>query len=459
MKVSFVVCNLIAVFACFFSFASDKPAVPFADGARYGAIGDSITHNGWYPIYLDAFYRTRYPERTIQIYNFGISGDSAGGVLGRYVWDIAPHPINTATVMLGMNDVGRDLYQSNEPDAEILKQRQARIDGYERNMRRIVDYLVKKDVQVTLITPSIFDDSSSVGYGNRPGVNEALGECARLVQVIAQEYGIPVIDVYGPMQTLNAGLQSVDPSASVVGKDRIHPGGAGHLAMTYWMLKAQGVSGTVSFVDINAASRLLVEAENCRVEDLHADAESVSFTYSAGALPFPVDHAAAVALEWVPFVDELNREIFKVAGLDDGEYVLKIDGNVIRTYTATELAHGVNIAMEANTPQFRQSQKLWDLCTQRGKLVQQLRSLVMVEIGASRSLPRPVTLEQIEPLLEARLQAAQGKAWEPYIRKTGEQYLNDKPLESDMLLRVSELEQDMREIAVPETRRVSIVKR
>ena len=49
-------------------------AAPFKDGDRVVFFGDSITHGGFYGEYMNLFYATRYPERSIWFSNSSVIG-------------------------------------------------------------------------------------------------------------------------------------------------------------------------------------------------------------------------------------------------------------------------------------------------------------------------------------------------------------------------------------------------
>jgi lysophospholipase L1-like esterase len=429
-----------------------------AEGIRLGLIGDSITHDGNYPIYLDAFYYTRFPHTSVETINLGISGDSAGGVLGRFRWDIAPRDMNGAVVMLGMNDVGRHLYSPGEPSPETLAKRQQQIENYNKYISRIVELLKEKGVEVTLVTPSSFDDTSTQNSPNLPGVNLALAECSARVKKIAEENSLAVIDIHTSMTRLNTELQADDPAFTIVGKDRVHPGSPGHLAMMYWFLKAQEVSGEIAHVSLDVADARATGKRNCTLSDLSVSHDRVQFDYLAGALPFPVPPEATRALNWVPLVKDLNQETLQISGLDEGDYQLEIDGERVRAYSSAELAAGVNLALEPSTPQARQARRVLELCVQKGRIIRRLRTIIKVEFDAAPKLPRPVTLEEVRPLLENRLKAAVGKPWESYVERTGAAYLKDKILEDELQRQVADLTTEARKAAIPEQHRVVITR-
>ena len=66
------------------------------------------------------------------------------------------------------------------------------------------------------------------------------------------------------------------------------------------------------------------------------------------------DPLVALAIRSSDFVQALNQEPLKVRGLAAGRYALKIDGETAGTFTAEQLAAGVNLA-ELPTPMARQA--------------------------------------------------------------------------------------------------------
>jgi len=236
-----------------------------------------------------------------------------------------------------------------------------------------------------LFTPTIFDDTAELA-GNVPkqaGLNPGLARFADVVRELASESGASCVDFYEPMDRLNRQMQAANPAFTLVGPDRIHPGAPGHLVMTYLLLRAQRAPSLVSRVTVDAASRRVVTVENGEAE--WADAPpaatgAVVFRWRARALPFPVDAAATPARAWVPFDAELNQEILRLSGLKPGRYELSIDGQPLRTWTAEELAAGVNLAVEVGTPQHRQAAEVAKLLRTRHTLIAgNLRFIAMAE--------------------------------------------------------------------------------
>ena len=66
------------------------------------------------------------------------------------------------------------------------------------------------------------------------------------------------------------------------------------------------------------------------------------------------DPLVALVLQSSDFMEALNQEPLTVRGLAAGRYTLKIDSEPAGTFTAEQLAHGINLA-ELPTPMARQA--------------------------------------------------------------------------------------------------------
>ena len=402
-----------------------RGAAPFGNGDRVCFVGDSITKQGGYHAQILLFYATRLPDVRLQTWNCGIAGDTATGAVKRYDWDIAPHKPTVVSVMMGMNDVGRGYYAGKAPDRTVLARRQQAIDRNIASMDKIVQRVAADGARVILITPSLYDQTGRQEAQCLFGVNDALKACAEGVRQIARRHvGATVIEFNAPMAAINAEWQREDPAFTVVGKDRVHPGAAGHFVMAYLFLKAQGVPGTVAVMELDAGQKSVTGQENCSITDVSVTLDRISFACLERALPFPVDQKSRGALQLVPFVSELNREILQVSGLRKGAYELRIDGKPVLTATSDALTQGINLAVVSDTPQYKQALAVERLVTKRHGLEKVIRTYALLK---QQFFPdqETVTPAMEKEILQRNLEKLKGKdgIWNNYRRTMIESYL------------------------------------
>jgi lysophospholipase L1-like esterase len=376
-------------------------ASAFQDGDRVCFIGDSITAAGIYQQYIELFYATRFPQRKIQYFNCGIGGDTASAIVEaadfRVRHDVLGHSPTVATIMLGMNDINGRLYTKEAMGEDLAARRQAALERYRENLARLVSALTAAGVRVTLLTPSILDDTAVLpGAGTYTGANEALGTCARYVRQAADDAKAGLIEVHAVMDVLNRAEQARNPSFTILGVgqkqwyDRVHPGPGGHLVLAYGFLKAQQVEGRVSKVMIDAVSGEAFETENAMVTNVNIDNGVVAFDVLAGALPVVLPKDARAAFTLVPFEDEFNQELLAVRGLPAGTYRVTIDEQAVGSYSAEQLAAGIGLSGNPKTPQYQQSARAAGIGRVRAELGAKVRHLTTFRYGRSKDGKDPL---------------------------------------------------------------------
>lgn len=408
--------------------ASGAPALQFQDGERWCAIGDSITHGGPYHRYVYLYYATRFPGRKIDFFNCGISGDTAGGALRRLEADVLRHKPSVATLMLGMNDVSRGLYEEGADAPDLQQKRAYALETHSANMRKLAERLRAAGCRLVFLTPSIYDETADLPRPNAPGVNGALGWCAEGARRLALEFDAGLVDFHATMGALNLRMQQEDPHFTLIGADRIHPGEAGHLVMAYLLLKAQEAPMFAAEIREDAAGK-----------------DNLRFTRTEGALPFPVPSGAVAALRLVPFMEELNQERLCVASLAEGTYKLAIDGETVGQFTAAELGAGINLAELHSTPQYKQALAVAALDEKRHELVKQLRVVDYVEWKMGRDIGDP---SEFDSLAVAQKQLADPKIT-GWPRDRVKEYLGIKPRQQELRRQLEAVVEEMRRTAIP----------
>ena len=429
------------------------PTSQFQNADNVCFVGDSITAGGVYSSLLMMFYASRYPDRNISFFNCGRSGGSARGCLERLSWDILGHAPTAATVSFGMNDMSR-LYLEEGQTREALERAIAeRIATVEGNYLKLLDGMSVAGPRLTLIGPSPYDDTLQTDAKiERSNIAMALWS-ARLKEIAAQR-GAAFVDLGAVMNPLNKRLQAVDPAASIVGKDRVHPGLAGHLLIAYAILKTQNVDPDVSLIRIDAKTGTAGALKGCTVEEIRAVGTGLSFVSWEKALPFVLPQEggmqglsfwgtaakAASQLEaagdgaLIPFQAELNREMLCVTGLPSGRYEVSIDDAIIGIHNAGELSAGVNLAENSKTPQYSQAIAL-------AKSIEALRVLdtsffrLIAYVRHSIVEPAKVDFEDSAAVEACLREAVEKLAPENYSRGMAQRYLQNVPGKRELKVR------------------------
>ncbi|MFC5467331.1 SGNH/GDSL hydrolase family protein [Cohnella suwonensis] len=428
----------------------------FADGDTVVFIGDSITQSGLYVNRIYEYYLTRFPGKKLRIVNGGINGDTGKGVLQRLDTDILPYRPTKAVVMLGMNDLGRDLYAPGMPEESVLRQRAELVHAYWRHLTQIIERLAEHRVPVWLVTPSPYDQTAKLPEAVC-GYNDALHVASRIVKEIADAYRCPVIDFHQPMTVMNEHLQSSDPTATIIGNDRVHPGEMGHMLMAYFFLTQTGVPVEVAGISIDASRGTVVRSSNCEIAGLSVSEGGISFQYWPNASPMLADDAYGEADILAPITAGLNQERIIVNGLKTGRYTLYLDGDAAAEATAREWEAGVNLALLPGNPGQKRARYIHELNRQRRETEARLRNLKYVEISLQGVNLDPEQDDQ-EELKTAYSAVLKGMPWHDYCMQCLDSYLADKKEEDALLKALEETVGRLHNVDLPEPYPVSIIR-
>lgn len=331
------------------------------DGDRVVFYGDSITDQRLYTTFVETYVVTRFPHLRVGFVHSGWGGDRVTGGGGgpidlRLKRDVIAYKPTVMTIMLGMNDGGYRAW-----DDTLFKTFST---GYEH----IVDAVKKAfpGIRITVIQPSPFDDVTRAP-DFEGGYNAVLIRYGQFVRELGERDGLPVADMNTPVVAMLENAKAADPEqAKKIIPDRVHPAESGHLIMAESLLKAWNAPAVVASVEIDAASRRVMRAENAEVTALRTG-QALSWTETDNALPVPlpipldsIDKDFALAVHSSDFIEALDQEPLKVTGLTAARYTLKIDGEKVGDFTKEQLAEGINLALEP-TPMLKQASSVYDL--------------------------------------------------------------------------------------------------
>lgn len=360
----------------------------FEDGDRVAFIGDSITHFGYTHTLIYHYYTTRYPGSSFSYINKGMSGDKTPDIIERMehdVYDSSDRPFNKAVIMIGTNDMAcMEYYEGKELEPDAEEARAERIENYRNNLTNLVRAVKQRDMeQIILVSPPMFDQWLPEEIAGRPysvDFNNIIRKAGAIAYEVSKDEGVDFIDINTP-QTIAEYYNTKNKGESFTFvPDRIHPSSTGHYIMAYAFLKAQGESGEVATVNIDA-DKNSISSQTAAVSEFYADSSTVKYKYTANALPIGADEAYRKAEEIFPITQELNREIIRAHGLADGVYDIKIDGALIMRATADMLKKGVNIADKENNPGQRQALKVLGIGLRHSSDEQAYRYFIAEEIS------------------------------------------------------------------------------
>ncbi|MCC6859150.1 MAG: SGNH/GDSL hydrolase family protein [Bryobacterales bacterium] len=370
--------------------------------------GDSITDQRLYTTFVETFTLTRYPGLPVRFVHSGWGGDRVTGGGGgpvdeRLRRDVIAYRPTVMTIMLGMND-GR----VRAFDEAVFK---TFADGYEH----ILQFMkaAAPGLRMTLIQPSPCDDVTRAP-NFEGGYNAVLVRYGQFVKELAARNGHATADLNTAVVAALRKARAADPDgAQRIIPDRVHPGPGGHLLMAAELLKAWGAGPTVTSVEIDAAALRPGRVENAEVSGL-ARGNGISWTQKDRALPMPVnlqDPPTALAVRSSDFTERLNQQSLRVTGLAQGSWVLKINGTTVGSYTAGQLASGINLA-ELPTPMLKQAAGVHALTLKRTS-VHQIRWRQLQMALQEDNLPRMASILDNLDALDDELAARQRAAAQP----------------------------------------------
>ncbi len=321
------------------------------DGDTFVFLGDSITHQCLYTQYVEDYFYTRFPKMRIHFHNAGVGGDRASDALRRFDEDVASFQPKYVSILLGMND------------GSYTKYEQAIFDTYQKDITTILDKLEGMGAKAIPMTPTMHD-ARAARLRNKPQeprdtyYNGVLSLYGTWLREMANQRGLGFVDMWSPLNNLTQEQRRKDADFTLI-KDAVHPDAPGQLVMAASIINDAVRKSPVSQVTASLADDgVKVTAGNGKVTDAKRNDAGLSFTFEANSLPWVVPPEAADGFKLTHAGHRYSNEKVTARNLKPGKYDVKIDGEVVGTYTEGQLAFGVELEENAKTPQYQQALKV-----------------------------------------------------------------------------------------------------
>jgi len=173
-----------SVSACFAAEAKLK------QGDYVAVIGDSITEQRLYSIYIEDYLLMCQPAADLRVTQFGWGGETAPGYAGRMANDTLRFRPTAATTCFGMNDGG---YSPMDP---------AKAERYRDGQKSIVAQMKKANVRLIVVGSPGVVDADTFGRNNPEAAamyNKTLAALRDIARQVAQDEGVVFANVFDPM--------------------------------------------------------------------------------------------------------------------------------------------------------------------------------------------------------------------------------------------------------------------
>src|SRR5688572_19425400 len=164
-------------------------AAGLKDGDYVGVIGDSITEQRQYSLFIEGYLLMCKPKANLRASQFGWGGETAPGFAARMANDVLPFGPAVATTCFGMNDGG---YSPLNDD---------KAKRYRDGQTSVVEQLKKSGARFIVVgSPGAVDFDA---FRNDPAAaemyNKTLAGLRDIAREVAAQQGVAFADVYTPM--------------------------------------------------------------------------------------------------------------------------------------------------------------------------------------------------------------------------------------------------------------------
>ncbi|GAB3232150.1 SGNH/GDSL hydrolase family protein [Algoriphagus aestuariicola] len=218
----------------FQSFAQNY-AIP-EETKRIVFLGNSITYNGKFVSYLDAYFTLAYPDRNLEIINLGLPSETVSGLSEpNHAEGKFPRPDLRERLQRVLTQLKPDLVIANYGmnDGIYLPLDDDRFEKFKDGMEWMHQTVENSGAKIIHVTPPIYDPRKGAAYAN---VLDVYSDWLISLRYTKQWQ---VIDLHWPMRKALEDNRFKNPDF-VFAKDGVHPNEAGHFLMAKEILMGLG---------------------------------------------------------------------------------------------------------------------------------------------------------------------------------------------------------------------------
>ena len=317
-------------------------------GDRLAICGDSITEQKMYSRIMETYLTVCVPQLDVTVRQFGWSGEQAPGFLARMKNDTLRFAPTIATTCYAMNDHKYQPYQ--EEFGRVY-----------RDASRSIIRLFKEDgvrvIQGSAGTVGKMPSWVKQAQGTVNDLNLSLLEFRNIDVRLAQAEQVAFADVFVPMLVKGfEAKQRYGDDYMISGKDGVHPGWAGQLVMAYAFLRAMGLDGEIATITVDMENGRATASAGHRVLSAKSNEVQIGsrrYPFCASG-PLDADSSIRSGMTLVPFNEELNRFMLVVRNAPAARYRVTW-GQTSKSYSAAQLAEGVNLAADFEVNPFSEA--------------------------------------------------------------------------------------------------------
>jgi hypothetical protein len=315
-----------------------------ATGRPWVFLGDSITDQQIYSVYMESYFQLRYPNLNLHFRGAGRSGgsfptffdSSSDQQYGRWVYAWQPSAVS---IMMTTNTA---------PSPNI----------WDADLRKLVaDYIISKN-NATPILLGPWPDNFTGGTAN-----QLCDEYSDKIITFGNERGYLYADIFDYINSIwtanrNSGSVTNLNGGGINGipVDAGHQNQASGLGTAYALLSKLGATGDVSSATINASTNLVESFSSALITNVVDNVYSgIDFNRKDERLPMAFDDEARTIFQIMPQVYDLNKYMLTVKNLDaNSNYDIYINGENSATVNSATLASGWNMTSMTKGPIYRQ---------------------------------------------------------------------------------------------------------